>query len=107
MVAALGAGRLNKVIALIEAGGVAFGTWLRAGSIPDAIWVGDSAYDFALFDLEHDAFDLEGLRISLQFMLNRRRIAEEALAGRLGPPVVPERLVAPNTHASTLPGFGL
>src|SRR5919198_702140 len=67
-----GTGRLNKVIALIEGGGVAFGTWLRAGSIPDAIWIGDSAYDFGLFDLEHDAFDLEGLRISLQFMLNGR-----------------------------------
>ena len=65
----LGAGRLNKVIALVEGGNAAFGTWLRAGSIPDAVWIGDSAYDFALFDLEHDAFDLEGLRISLQFML--------------------------------------
>jgi len=94
--AAPGGGRLNKLISLIESGGVAFGTWLRAGSVLDAIWIGDSSYDFALYDLEHDAFDVEALRTTLQFMLNRRRIAEEALAGRMGPPVVPVARIPAN-----------
>ena len=89
-------GRLNRVIELIERHETAFGTWVRAGNIAEAVWVGDSAYDFALFDLEHDAFDLEGLRISMQFMLSRQRIADEALAGRFGPPVVPVARIPSN-----------
>jgi 4-hydroxy-2-oxoheptanedioate aldolase len=92
----LGAGRLNRVIELIEGGGVAFGTWLRAGSVPDALWAAGAGYDFALFDLEHDAFDLEGLRLSLQFLLDRRQVAEAALGGRLGPAVVPIARVPAN-----------
>jgi 4-hydroxy-2-oxoheptanedioate aldolase len=89
-------GRLNKLIELIENGGVAFGTWVRAGAVLDAIWVGDSSYDFALYDLEHDRFDVEALRTSLQFMLNPRRIAESALAGTPRPAVVPVARIPAN-----------
>ncbi|MBI3970610.1 MAG: aldolase [Chloroflexi bacterium] len=85
----LEAGRLNKVIELIEQGRTAFGTFLPATSIPDAVWASTSPYDFVVFELEHDTFDLAGLRLSLQYLLDRRRIAAGALAGRLGPDVVP------------------
>jgi 4-hydroxy-2-oxoheptanedioate aldolase len=88
--------RLNKLIELIERGGVCFGTWVRAGAVLDAIWAGDSGYDFALYDLEHDAFDVEALRTSLQFMLNPQRVARAALAGTLRPPVVPVARVPAN-----------
>jgi 4-hydroxy-2-oxoheptanedioate aldolase len=70
--------RLNKVIELIERGSVAFGPFLPAGSIPDAVFASGSAYDFVVYELEHNAFDLADLRLSLQFMLDRRQIREDA-----------------------------
>src|SRR5688500_15428035 len=81
--------RLNKVIGLIEGGRTAIGTFLPSGSIPDAVWASTSAYDFVVFEQEHDTLDLSGLRLSLQYLLDRRRIATAALAGRLGPDVTP------------------
>jgi 4-hydroxy-2-oxoheptanedioate aldolase len=78
--------RLNKVIELIEQGKCAFGPFVPAGSIPDAIWIASSQYDAAVFELEHGTFDLADLRLSLQFMLDRRQILE---SGTLAPAVVP------------------
>lgn len=87
--AALDRGRLNRVIDLIERGSTAFGTFLPAGSVPDALWAATCAYDFVVYELEHNVFNLSDLRLSLQFMLNRRQIAGVALDGRLGPDVMP------------------
>jgi 4-hydroxy-2-oxoheptanedioate aldolase len=81
--------RLNKVIGLIEAGRPAFGTFLPSGSIPDATWASRSAYDFVVFEQEHEPLDFAALRDSLQYLLDRRAIAVAAAAGRLGPDVVP------------------
>ena len=85
----LAAGRLNGVIELLAAGQTAFGAFLPAGSIPDAVWAAASPYDFVVFEQEHDALDLAALRLSLQFLLDRRRVADAGRAGRLGPDVVP------------------
>jgi 4-hydroxy-2-oxoheptanedioate aldolase len=79
-------GRLNKVVGLLEAGTVAFGSFMPAGSIPDAVWAASSPYDFVVYELEHSAFDLADLRLSLQFMLSRRQIFD---GGNLAPAVVP------------------
>jgi len=81
--------RLNRVIDLLETGGVALGSFLPAGSLPDAVWASTSPYDFVVYEMEHNTFDVKDLRLSLQFMLDRRQIAQEAQAGRLGPRVVP------------------
>lgn len=81
--------RLNKVINLIESGQTAFGCFVPSGSIPDAVWASRSPYDFVVFEQEHDALDLVGLRTSLQHLLDRRRVFEAAQEGRLGPDVVP------------------
>lgn len=78
--------RLNKVIGLIESGGVAFAPFAIAGSIPDATFYAGSGYDGCVFELEHQAFDLDALRLSLQFMLDRRQIVESK---SLAPAVVP------------------
>lgn len=78
--------RLNKVIELIEAGKPAFGPFVPAGSIPDATWIASSNYDFVVYELEHNAFNLSELRLSLQFMLDRRQIVE---SGSLAPQVTP------------------
>jgi len=80
------AGRLNKVIALLEEGKVAFGPFLPAGSIPDAYWITTSPYDFVVWEMEHNPYDVADLRLSLQFMLNRKQIAE---SGSVAPSVVP------------------
>ena len=73
--------RLNKVIGLIESGRPAFGTFLTSGSIPDATWAARSDYDFVVFEQEHDPLDFARLRDSLQYLLDRRAIADAAAAG--------------------------
>ena len=78
--------RLNKVIELIEAGKPAFGTFMSPGSIPDAVWAASSSYDFVVYEMEHQAFSPTDLRLSLQFMLDRRQIVE---SGSVAPAVVP------------------
>jgi 4-hydroxy-2-oxoheptanedioate aldolase len=72
--------RLNAAIAALDSGKPAFGFFLQAGSIPDAIWGAASDYDCVVFEMEHNALDLAGLRLSLQFMLDRRQILETATA---------------------------
>jgi 4-hydroxy-2-oxoheptanedioate aldolase len=79
-------GRLNKVIGLLEQGKVAFGTFLPPGSIPDAMWASTTPYDFVSFEMEHSAFNLTDLRISLQFLLDRRQLVT---GGTLAPSPVP------------------
>jgi 4-hydroxy-2-oxoheptanedioate aldolase len=78
--------RLNKIIQIIEDGGVAFGPFLPAGSITDAQWIATSPYDFVAYEMEHSPFNLDNLRLSLQFMLNRQQIAR---SGSIAPAVVP------------------
>lgn len=78
--------RLNRVIEMISSGRPAFGSSCAPGSISDAIWHASSQYDFLVFEQEHQAFDLADLRLSLQFMLDRRQILE---SGTLAPRCVP------------------
>ena len=69
------AGRLNKVIELLEAGQVVFGggmVW--TGNADEAMAYADLGYDFIIFEMEHEGFDLPGLRHSLQSLLNRKQI---------------------------------
>ena len=79
------AGRLNKVIELLEAGQVVFGggmVW--TGNADEAMAYADLGYDFIIFEMEHEGFDLPGLRHSLQSLLNRKQIVAQGLpAARL------------------------
>ncbi len=77
--------RLNKVIGLLEQGKVAFVPLGTAGSIPEAEWFAASPYDGVIYDLEHTPYNPETLRLTLQFMLDRKQIAEQGSA----PTVVP------------------
>lgn len=90
--------RLNKVIELIEAGQPAFGPFMAPGSIPDATWIASSSYDFVVYELEHSAFSLTDLRLSLQFMLDRRQIVE---SGSLAPKVTPMVRIPVNGREQT------
>jgi 4-hydroxy-2-oxoheptanedioate aldolase len=78
--------RMNKVIARLEKNEPAFGPFLTAGSIPDAVWASQSGYDAVVFEMEHNTFNLDDLRLSLQFMLDRKQILE---SGTPAPAVSP------------------
>lgn len=78
--------RLNPVIARLERGEPAFGCFLQGGSVPDAAWGARSGYDFVVYEMEHGPFNVTDLRLSLQFMLDRRELAE---AGSIAPKVAP------------------
>ena len=69
-------GRLNKVIELLEQGRVVFGGAIVVpGNVDDSLAFGDMGYDFLIFEMEHEGFHLPNLRLSLQFLLDRKRIA--------------------------------
>ncbi|MGL3150181.1 HpcH/HpaI aldolase family protein [Microbacterium sp. A82] len=79
--------RLNKVVGLLEDGLPAFGPLVAsAGSYQEANALADSPYDMVTFDLEHNPYDVDALRISLQFLLNRRQIHR---AETVAPSIVP------------------
>ena len=88
--------RLNKVIELLEQGKVVFGggmVW--TGNIDEVRDYADMGYDFIILETEHEGFDLPNLRLSLQFLLDRKRIA----AGRnLQPDPVPFVRIPPNAR---------
>jgi 4-hydroxy-2-oxoheptanedioate aldolase len=82
----VGVGRLNKVIEKLEAGEVvASSSTIANASIEDAVTFGDSDLDMVIFEMEHYGFDFTGLRMSLQALLNRKRIAQDGLR----PSIVP------------------
>jgi 4-hydroxy-2-oxoheptanedioate aldolase len=84
--------RLNKLIRKLEAGVPVFGTMIANGSYEQIIAVAESEFDFIILDMEHWNFDFPMLRHSLQYLLNRRRIAEK---GGVQPDVVPLVRVPP------------
>ncbi|MBI5876633.1 MAG: aldolase [Chloroflexi bacterium] len=79
--------RLNKVIEVMEQGKVAFVPLGTAGSIGEAQWFADSPYDGVIYDMEHNPYNPETLRLTLQFMLSRRQIAERGIAPAVAPMV--------------------
>ncbi|MBI3801802.1 MAG: aldolase [Deltaproteobacteria bacterium] len=88
--------RLNKVIELLEQGKVVFGgAIVLPGNIDDAIAFGDVGYDFLIFEMEHEGFDMPKLRLSLQFLLDRKRLVTK---GTLQPDMVPFVRVPPNAR---------
>lgn len=78
--------RLNKVIGLLEQGKVAFTPFADAGSVSEAYWAATSPWDGVIYEMEHSPFNPTDLRLSLQFMLNRKQIAD---GGTVAPAVVP------------------
>jgi 4-hydroxy-2-oxoheptanedioate aldolase len=86
--------RLNGVIALLEASRPVFGVMvptvaaspIGTRGVTAELGAGEGRYDFVVFDMEHQWFDLGGLAIALQFLLDRRSIAAK---GSIRPDVVP------------------
>ena len=88
--------RLNKVIALLEHGQAVFscGT-VPNGNYDDIMALSRSAYDLIVLEMEHLGFDFPTLRHSLQYVVNRKRIADK---GNLQPDLVPLVRIPPYTR---------
>ncbi len=68
--------RYNKVIDLLEQGKTVFASGLVwNGNLDDLTFVADSDYDMVMIEMEHEGLFFNNLRVSLQFLLNRQRIA--------------------------------
>jgi 4-hydroxy-2-oxoheptanedioate aldolase len=77
--------RLNGIIGALENGLPAF-TSFSPADVASAIAFSASSYDGIVFEMEHNPWDIRALRDSLQYMLNRRQIAD---VGTVAPAVTP------------------
>jgi 4-hydroxy-2-oxoheptanedioate aldolase len=68
---------LNGGIAALAAGQTVFASFAPA-DIGNAQAMAAGPYDVVVFEMEHNPFDVSALRISLQFLLDRRLIAAQA-----------------------------
>jgi 4-hydroxy-2-oxoheptanedioate aldolase len=84
--------RLNGIIRALETGQVAC-TAFTPCDVESAIALTASKYDGVIFEMEHNPYDIRGLRDCLQYMLNRGQIAK---SGSLAPAVTPMARIPPN-----------
>lgn len=84
--------RLNGVIRALEQGKPAF-TAFAPTDVDATLAFSVAKYDGIVFEMEHNAYDIRALRDCLQYMLNRRQIAQ---SGSLAPAVTPMARVPPN-----------
>jgi len=75
--------RLNGIIKALESGKPAFTTFAQP---EDAVSLATSNYDGLVYELEHNPWDIKGLRDGLQYLLNRAQIAK---SGSIAPSVTP------------------
>jgi 4-hydroxy-2-oxoheptanedioate aldolase len=86
--------RYNKIIDLLERGKPVFVAGVVGnGNLDELTFIADSDYDAVIIETEHEGFSFNTLRISLQFLMNRKRVAEK---GSLQPDVVPMVRIPPN-----------
>ena len=84
--------RLNGVIGVLEQGKPTFVTFASA-DVESAIAISGSKYDGVVYEMEHNPWDARALRDCLQYMLNRRQIAQR---GSVAPAVTPMVRIPPN-----------
>lgn len=84
--------RLNGVIRALEQGKPTF-TAFSVADVDTALAYSTSKYDGVIFEMEHNPWDAKALRDCLQYMLNRRQIAQ---ASSLAPTVTPMVRIPPN-----------
>ncbi len=68
--------RYNRAVDLLEQGRPVFCSGLVwNGNLDDITFIADSEYDMVIVEMEHEGLSFNNLRTSLQFLLNRKRIA--------------------------------
>jgi 4-hydroxy-2-oxoheptanedioate aldolase len=77
--------RLNGIIRAWEAGKPVFAAFSKVDKLA-AQEMTDAPYDGIIFEMEHNPYDVGGLGDALQYMLNRKKIAE---SGSVAPSVTP------------------
>lgn len=88
--------RYNKVIALLEQEQPVFCSGLVwNGNLDDLAFVADSAYDMVIVEMEHQGFSFHDLRVSLQFLMSRRKVAQQ---GDLQADPTPMVRIPPNSR---------
>ncbi len=88
--------RYNKAIQLLEEGKPVFGTGLIwNGNLDEMTYFADSDYDLVMIEMEHEGLSFNNLRTSLQFLLNRKRVAG---ADSLQADPTPVVRIPPNTR---------
>ena len=86
--------RYSKVIELLEQDKPVFCSGLVwNGNLDDLTFIADSDYDMVIVEMEHQGFSLNELRVSLQFLLSRRKLAEK---GNVQADLVPLVRIPPN-----------
>jgi len=85
-------GRLNGIIHALESGQHAF-TLFAPCEVEFAIELQQSTYDGVVFEGEHRGWDIRALRDGLQYLLNRRQIAE---TGSVAPHITPTARIPAN-----------
>lgn len=85
--------RLNGVIRALEQGETPIATFVSPPSVENVIALSGAKYDGAIFEAEHNPYDIRTLRDCLQYMLNRREILDR---GTLSPAVTPMVRIPPN-----------
>jgi 4-hydroxy-2-oxoheptanedioate aldolase len=71
--------RFNGFIDVLERQEFAFGSFVRCGDKRMAADIGDSSFDFALIDMEHEGMDLPDLGDTMQWLISRRQAARGGL----------------------------
>ena len=84
--------RLNGIISVLEQGKSTFVTFASA-EVDAAVALSTSKYDGVVYEMEHNPWDGRALRDCLQYMLNRRQIAQR---GSVAPAVTPMVRIPPN-----------
>lgn len=84
--------RLNGAIKALDEGKPAFTTF-SAPEVGAAQAIGAAAYDAVVFEMEHGPYDTGTLRNCMQYMLDRKAIAQ---SGSLAPSVAPFVRIPPN-----------
>src|SRR3954452_20272457 len=84
--------RLNNIIRALEQGQHAL-TAFTPADVESAIALATSKYDGVVYEMEHNPYDIRAFRDCMQYMLNRRQIAQ---SGSLAPTVTPMVRIPPN-----------
>jgi 4-hydroxy-2-oxoheptanedioate aldolase len=79
--------RLNSIIRALEHGQIPITAFLPP-TIESAIEFATTKYDGVVFEAEHNPYDIRTLRDCLQYMLNRRQIAESASVTAAVTPII-------------------
>jgi 4-hydroxy-2-oxoheptanedioate aldolase len=76
--------RLNSLIRAFESGKPAFAAFSKLDK-QSAIDMSDAPYDAVVFEMEHNPYDVSALGDALQYMLNRKQIADGGLVPKVTP----------------------